>query len=118
ADHGDRRAALRVHRRRGDRRRAAGPRGLDPRSLREAIRRRARRRRPLPRRPALTVPLNGFGQAYVAALEGYLANGDEAALSRSYEFGRSAMARGMGVLDMAALHQAAVAILVVAVSPA
>ena len=66
----------------------------------------------------MTVPLNGFGQAYVAALEDYVANGDETALSRSYEFGRSAMTRGMGVLDMAALHQAAVAVLLVSASPA
>jgi light-regulated signal transduction histidine kinase (bacteriophytochrome) len=66
----------------------------------------------------VTVPLDGFGQAYVAALEDYLSNADEAALSRSYELGRSAMARGMGVLDMAALHQAAVAILLVTASPA
>jgi light-regulated signal transduction histidine kinase (bacteriophytochrome) len=61
---------------------------------------------------------NGFGQAYVAALEDYVENGNEAALSRSYEFGRTAMARGMGVLDMAALHQAAVAVLLVSASPA
>lgn len=66
----------------------------------------------------MTIPLNGFGQAYVAALEDYLANADEAALSRSYEFGRTAMARGMGVLDMAALHQAAVGVLLVSASPA
>jgi light-regulated signal transduction histidine kinase (bacteriophytochrome) len=66
----------------------------------------------------VTIPLNGFGQAYVAALDDYLTNSNEAALSRSYEFGRNAMARGMGVLDMAALHQAAVGVLVVSTSPA
>jgi light-regulated signal transduction histidine kinase (bacteriophytochrome) len=65
----------------------------------------------------MTIPLNGFGQAYVAALEDYLTNGSEVALSRSYEFGRNAMARGMGVLDMAALHQAAVGVLAVSVAP-
>ena len=66
----------------------------------------------------MTLPLDGFGQAYLAALGDYLASGSEAALSRSYELGRSAMARGMGVLDMAALHQAAVGVLVVSAAPA
>jgi light-regulated signal transduction histidine kinase (bacteriophytochrome) len=65
----------------------------------------------------VTPPLDGFGQAYVAALEDFLTSGSEAALSRSYEFGRSAMVRGMGVLDMAALHQAAVGVLVVSATP-
>jgi light-regulated signal transduction histidine kinase (bacteriophytochrome) len=66
----------------------------------------------------VTLPLEGFGQAYLAALEDYLTSRSEAALSHSYELGRSAMARGMGVLDMAALHQAAVAVLVVSAAPA
>jgi light-regulated signal transduction histidine kinase (bacteriophytochrome) len=65
----------------------------------------------------VTAALDGFGQAYVAALEDFLTSGSEAALSRSYEFGRSAMVRGMGVLDMAALHQAAVGVLVVSATP-
>jgi light-regulated signal transduction histidine kinase (bacteriophytochrome) len=66
----------------------------------------------------VTFPLDGFGQAYVAALEDYLTRRDEAALSRSYELGRSAMAKGMGVLDMAALHQSAVGVLAASTSSA
>jgi len=61
--------------------------------------------------------LEGFGQLYVAALETFLQSRDEAALSGAYELGRQAVVRGLGVLDMAGLHQAALAILVVSVSP-
>jgi light-regulated signal transduction histidine kinase (bacteriophytochrome) len=61
----------------------------------------------------VTTPLDGFGQSYVDALGAYLQRRDEGALSRAYELGRSAMARSLGVLDMASLHQAAVSVLVV-----
>jgi light-regulated signal transduction histidine kinase (bacteriophytochrome) len=63
-------------------------------------------------------PRDGFGQMYVAALEAYLRTRDEAALSRAYELGREAVIKGLGVLDMAGLHQAAVSVLVVSTSPA
>jgi light-regulated signal transduction histidine kinase (bacteriophytochrome) len=66
----------------------------------------------------MTEPLDGFGQMYVSALKSYLETRDEAALSRAYELGREAVAKGLGVLDMASLHQAAVGVLVISTSPA
>jgi signal transduction histidine kinase len=44
---------------------------------------------------------------YSAALRDYLSGGGEAALMRAYQLGRSALAEGLGVLEMAALHQEA-----------
>jgi PAS domain S-box-containing protein len=44
---------------------------------------------------------------YTAALEEYLDGGGEAALQRAYELGRTALADGLGVLEMAALHHQA-----------
>jgi len=61
----------------------------------------------------MTALLDGFGAHYVSALGGYLEIGDEAALNRSYELGRLAMGKGLGILDMALLHQAALGVLVV-----
>jgi light-regulated signal transduction histidine kinase (bacteriophytochrome) len=49
---------------------------------------------------------------YLAVLEAYLQAGGEAALSEACELGRRAMAQGLGVLDMAQLHAAAVEALV------
>jgi light-regulated signal transduction histidine kinase (bacteriophytochrome) len=57
--------------------------------------------------------INGFKREYVSALESFLTAGDETALSRAYELGRRAMVEGLGVLDMAALHRAAIEDLVV-----
>jgi light-regulated signal transduction histidine kinase (bacteriophytochrome) len=51
---------------------------------------------------------SGFDHEYASALGAYLERGDEAALSAAYELGRRAMAEGLGVLDMAAVHGAAV----------
>jgi signal transduction histidine kinase len=65
----------------------------------------------------MTTGLSGFGQLYVSALEAYLAPGgadDEVALSRAYELGRQAVTSGLGVLDMANLHQAALGVLAIA----
>jgi signal transduction histidine kinase len=42
---------------------------------------------------------------YLAALRDYLAQGDEENLQRAYELGRIALNRGLGVFDMARLHQ-------------
>lgn len=42
---------------------------------------------------------------YAAALRNYLARGSEDALLQAYQSGRGALARGLGVLDLAALHQ-------------
>jgi len=61
----------------------------------------------------MSASLDGFGEQYVSALGSFLEIGDEAALHRSYELGRLAMARGLGILDMAVLHQAALGVLVV-----
>src|SRR5713226_4979169 len=48
-----------------------------------------------------------FIDMYVAALNGYLAAGREEALQRAYELGRSALAQGVGVLELAAVHHVA-----------
>ncbi|HLK38399.1 MAG TPA: histidine kinase dimerization/phospho-acceptor domain-containing protein, partial [Polyangiaceae bacterium] len=45
---------------------------------------------------------------YVQALLAYLDGGGEAALSRAYLLGRDAVARGVGVVEIVLLHQAAV----------
>ncbi len=44
---------------------------------------------------------------YAAALKEYLRGGGEPALQRAYELGRAALAEGVGVLEMAALHHRA-----------
>src|ERR1043166_6554744 len=61
----------------------------------------------------MTDQLDGFGERYVSALGTFLRVRDEAALSCAYELGREAVAEGLGVLDMAVLHPAAVGIIVV-----
>ncbi len=48
---------------------------------------------------------------YIGKLRAYLAHHDEEMLSSAYELGRRALAQGMGVLDMAALHDGALATL-------
>ena len=62
--------------------------------------------------------LDGLGPQYVTALESFLRAGDESSLSQAYGLGRLAMTKGLGVLDMASLHHAALGVLVVARSPA
>ncbi len=52
----------------------------------------------------MTDPLPGLAEAYAAALSGYLQAPSEAALAEAYGIGRRALAEGLGVLDMAALH--------------
>jgi PAS domain S-box-containing protein len=55
---------------------------------------------------------------YVAALQKYLAQETETNLQQAYELGRTAIAEGLGVLDMARLHQQAlIALLVPDLSP-
>ena len=61
---------------------------------------------------------DGFRREYLEALETYLKSGGESALSQAYELGRRAMVDGLGVLDMAVLHRAAMADLVVPAPPA
>lgn len=46
-------------------------------------------------------------EEYEAALKRYLRDGGEAELNLSYDLGRRALAEGLGVLDMVAVHQAA-----------
>ncbi|MBI2917868.1 MAG: hypothetical protein HYY01_07710 [Chloroflexi bacterium] len=46
-------------------------------------------------------------QSYSSALQAYLADAQEAALMRAYELGRQATENGLGVLDIAAVHQEA-----------
>jgi signal transduction histidine kinase len=46
-------------------------------------------------------------KTYRKSLELYLAGGSEADLQTAYEIGRSAIAEGLGVLDMGAIHHAA-----------
>jgi signal transduction histidine kinase len=57
--------------------------------------------------------VNGLEHEYLSTLQEYLKGEDESSLSNSYELGRRAMMDGMGVLDMAVLHRAAVDALVV-----
>jgi len=47
--------------------------------------------------------------AYAGALEDYLSSGGEDSLQRAYEIGRTALTDGLGVLEMAAMHHAALA---------
>ena len=49
-----------------------------------------------------------FARRYAEALEDFLAVSDEANLERAYDFGRDAIAQGLGVLDLAAIHAKAV----------
>ncbi len=55
---------------------------------------------------------------YQRALHDYVTRGDEARLQRAYEFGRIALNQGLGVLDVARLHQEALARLADAAAPA
>jgi signal transduction histidine kinase len=45
-----------------------------------------------------------LAEEYASALASYLAGDGETALRRAYEFGRSALTGGLGVLEIAALH--------------
>ena len=57
-------------------------------------------------------------EEYTAALREYLEGGGEAALLRAYQVGRGALGEGLGVLEVAALHQEAlVAVLLAMLAP-
>src|SRR5258708_7973532 len=45
---------------------------------------------------------------YESALKTYLARGGEDALQQAYEFGRSAVFAGLGILDVAEIHHRAI----------
>lgn len=57
------------------------------------------------------MPEGGYRRQYYDALRGYIGGGGEDALSGAYELGRRALAEGLGILDVAALHQEAVSAL-------
>jgi light-regulated signal transduction histidine kinase (bacteriophytochrome) len=57
--------------------------------------------------PASEWPRDRLVDAYAQALGSYLCGGGEAALSRAYELGRIAVARGVGVVEVVLLHHAA-----------
>lgn len=52
-----------------------------------------------------------LAEQYKSSLQGYLSGAGEAALERAYGIGRRAMTRGLGVLEMAAVHQKSLAAL-------
>jgi signal transduction histidine kinase len=60
--------------------------------------------------PHETPPLNRqtLGDAYTAALEGYLACPEESALRGAYELGRQALHDGLGPLDLVSFHESAI----------
>ncbi|HKX40766.1 MAG TPA: histidine kinase dimerization/phospho-acceptor domain-containing protein [Burkholderiaceae bacterium] len=62
-------------------------------------------------------PADGLEREYIAALEAFLQAEDETALSDAYELGRRAIVAGLGVLDMALLHRAAIEKLVLSAPP-
>ncbi len=49
--------------------------------------------------------LRSLAQEYLKTLEGYLAGGGEPSLQQGYELGRRAINSGMGVLDLAHIHE-------------
>jgi len=53
--------------------------------------------------------LRGLSRQYTAMLRRYLVRQQEASLQQAYEVGRKAIASGLGVLDMARIHQQALA---------
>lgn len=53
----------------------------------------------------MSVTLQGLTEQYATALQKYLAEGGESGLLRAYELGRQAVESGLGVLDMASIHQ-------------
>lgn len=55
----------------------------------------------------------GISERYFGALETYLGGGGEPSLSQAYELGRRAMIEGLGVLDVATFHRAALGALVI-----
>ncbi len=52
--------------------------------------------------------LQALAEQYLAALGEYLQNSDESALKKAYEIGRKAIGDGVGVVEMASIHQKAV----------
>lgn len=59
----------------------------------------------------MTEVLRDVSRRYASALKAYLTGRAESSLEEAYEIGRAALEGGLGVLDMAAVHQLAVAAL-------
>jgi signal transduction histidine kinase len=55
----------------------------------------------------VTPGLTALSEAYATALRDYLEHGGEAPLFKAYQIGRSALAAGLGALEVAAVHQEA-----------
>jgi light-regulated signal transduction histidine kinase (bacteriophytochrome) len=55
----------------------------------------------------MNAPAPGLPERYSEALARYLSDANEAALNQAYELGRKALGNGLGVLDIAMLHHAA-----------
>ena len=62
----------------------------------------------------MTGRVEPYRSEYVATLQSHLIAGNELARNHAYELGRRALADGLGVLDMAALHRAGIETLVLA----
>jgi signal transduction histidine kinase len=58
-------------------------------------------------RKPVTRAETGYSEPYLLALTTYLQGGGEQALGAAYELGRAAISEGKGILDFAAMHQAA-----------
>lgn len=54
------------------------------------------------------IPDPRFRQNYAAAFTRFLIHRDEAALAAAYELGRHALERGIGLLDVVAIHHGVV----------
>jgi signal transduction histidine kinase len=61
------------------------------------------------RRPATPAAAASLQAAYGRALQDYLDGGGEEALGRAYELGRASVAAGRGLVEVSALHHAALA---------
>ena len=57
--------------------------------------------------PAMNSRVRRLAREYADTLQGYLTLQQETVLQQAYELGRKAIARGLGVLDMARVHQQA-----------
>jgi two-component system sensor histidine kinase UhpB len=66
----------------------------------------------------MMTPLDALRDEYAGALRAYLERGDEEGLTQAYELGRRALSAGWGLLDMTALHHAALQSIVLNAAPA
>src|SRR5262245_50977342 len=103
----DRRDPRRIRRGLDGRGTAPAARRQDPRAIREANGRRPRAGRSVSGREQVKEAIRELTEEYTAALREYLEKDGEAALLRAYQVGRGALREGLGVLEVAALHQEA-----------